>query len=122
MKRMGILELEGMEFHAHHGCLEMERVCGNEFTVDFRAELDMSAACESDRLEDAVNYASIYDIVAKEMAVPSDLLEHVAARIVKAIEKEFPQIPSFSVRVSKKRPPVNGVAGWSRITLSNKEG
>lgn len=114
---IGTLELEGMEFRAHHGCLERERIVGNDFVVDFRGEIDMSAAAESDNLEDAVNYALIYDAVAEEMTKPSDLLEHVAGRIVKVLAERFPEFVSFSVRVSKKRPPVAGIVQWSRITL-----
>ena len=120
MEKLGVIELEGMEFKAYHGCLEQEKVRGNVFTVDFRGELDLSAAAESDRLEDAVNYALIYDVVAEEMAKPSDLLEHVAGRIVKALEERFPEFISFSVRVSKRRPPVSGIVQWSRITLHKK--
>ena len=107
-KNIGILELEGMEFRAHHGCLERERIAGNDFVVDFRGEMDMSAAAESDL---------IYDVIAEEMAVPSNLLEHVAGRIIKALAARFPEFGEFSVRVSKKRPPVNGIVQWSRITL-----
>lgn len=117
MIMIGLMELEGMEFRAHHGCLERERVAGNDFIVDFRGKLDMTAAAESDHLEDAVNYALIYDEVAKEMARPSDLLENVAGRIVKTLKEKFPEFESFSVRVSKKRPPVEGVVQWSRVTL-----
>lgn len=120
MERIGVLELDGMEFRAYHGCLEREKVAGNDFVVDFRGELDMEAAAESDRLEDAVNYALIYEVVAEEMAKPSDLLENVAGRIVKALESRFPEFVSFSVRVSKKRPPVNGIVQWSRITLYHR--
>lgn len=117
MKNIGIIELEGMEFKAYHGCLEQEKVRGNSFTVDFRGEMDLSAAAESDNLNDTVNYGEIYELVAYEMSIPSELLENVAGRIVKEIEKRFPQFVSFSVRVSKKRPPVDGVAQWSRVTL-----
>jgi dihydroneopterin aldolase len=117
MEKTGIIELEGMEFKAYHGCLEQEKIRGNSFTVDFRGELDLSAAAESDNLNDTLNYADIYEIVADEMSIPSELLENVAGRIVKAIEKRFPQLIRFSVRVSKKRPPVDGVAQWSRVTL-----
>ena len=116
-KNIGTIELEGMEFKAYHGCLEREKVVGNDFVVDFRGEMDMSAAAESDDLRDAVNYAEIYEVIKEEMAKPSDLLEHVAGRIVKALEEKFPQFTSFSVRVSKKRPPVSGVVQWSRITM-----
>lgn len=116
-KNIGTIELEGMEFKAYHGCLEREKVVGNDFVVDFRGEMDMSAAAESDDLRNAVNYAEIYEVIKEEMAKPSDLLEHVAGRIVKALEEKFPQFISFSVRVSKKRPPVSGVVQWSRITM-----
>ena len=117
----GIIELEGMEFHSFHGVLDREKITGNLFVVDFRGELDMRAAAESDDLNDALNYAEIYDVIAAEMAVPSELLEHVAGRIVKAIEAKYPELESFSVRISKKRPPVDGVAQWSRVTLFHKK-
>ncbi len=117
MNNIGIIELEGMEFKAYHGCLEQEKVRGNVFTVDFRGELDLSAAAASDNLNDTLNYADIYEIVSYEMSIPSELLENVAGRIVKAIAAEYPQLVSFSVRVSKRKPPVDGVAAWSRVTL-----
>lgn len=118
----GIIELEGMEFHAYHGCLETERLNGNLFTVDFRGETDLRKASDSDALENTVNYGVIYDIVKAEMGVPSDLLEHVAGRIVRRVATEFPQLNRFSIRVSKKNPPVDGPVQWSRVTLTyNKD-
>ena len=117
MEEMGILELEGMEFRAYHGCLEHERKAGNLFTVDFKGRLPMRAASESDRLEDALDYGKIYDCIAAEMKVPSDLLEHVAGRIVSALAAAFPELQEFEVRVSKRCPPVNGPCQWSRITM-----
>lgn len=117
MNKIGKIELEGMEFKAYHGCLEQEKVRGNQFVVDFEGELDLSAAAESDNLNDTLNYADIYEIVAYEMSIPSELLENVAGRIMKSIEKSYPQLVRFSVRVSKKRPPVEGITQWSRVTL-----
>lgn len=117
MTENGILELEGMEFHAFHGCLEHERQEGNTFIVDFRARIPVSRAAGSDRLEDTTDYGRIYGIVKSEMERPSDLIEHVAARIVRSIETEFPEIAGFSVRVSKANPPVGGPVSWSRITI-----
>ena len=112
MKNIGVIELEGMEFKAYHGCLEQEKVRGNFFTVDFRGEMDLSAAAESDNLNHTVNYGEIYELVSYEMSVPSELLENVAGRIVKAIEKQFPQFISFSVRVlSPMTIPTNSSFG-----------
>lgn len=115
---IGIIELEEMRFWAFHGCLESERRNGNLFLVDFRGELDMRKAAGSDNLEDTVNYGLIYDLVKEEMSVPSDLLENVAGRIVRRIAERFPEFVRFSVRVSKRRPPVEGPVQWSRVTLT----
>lgn len=116
------MEIEGMEFKAYHGCLEHERTAGSIFVVDFRAEMDLTAASKTDNLEDTLDYGAVYDIAANEMKQPSCLLEHVAGRIADAIETAFPNLPEFSVRVSKKNPPVNGQAAWSRITIRRSSG
>ena len=115
---IGIIELEEMRFWARHGCLESERSKGNLFLVDFRGELDMRKAAGRDNLEDTVNYGLVYDLVKEEMDIPSDLLENVAGRIVRRIAERFPEFARFSVRVSKRRPPVGGPVQWSRVTLT----
>lgn len=113
-----LLELEGMEFRSNHGCGEDERKNGNRFTVDFMAEIDVDKAAKTDNLADTVDLAEIYALAAKEMAKPSNLIENVAARIVRAVEKRYPKLEHFSIRVSKHNPPVKGgSAEWSRITM-----
>ena len=107
-----------MKFFAHHGCFDEERTIGNYFIVDFAAQTDMKAASESDALEDALNYQLIYDIVKEEMAVPSHLLEHVAGRILKHFRREFPEVTSATVSISKLNPPLGGEVGASRVTMS----
>ncbi len=113
----GIIELEGMEFHAYHGCLEEERREGNTFTVDFYAETELKKAVKSDDLKDTIDYGRIYDIVAAQMTIPSNLLENVAGRILDCVRKEFKDIIYCKVRVSKKNPPVKGPCEWSRVTV-----
>ena len=107
-----------MRFFAHHGCFAEERTIGNYFIVDFAAETDMTAASASDNLDDALNYQVIYDIVKEEMAVPSNLLEHVAGRILRHFRWVFPEIASASVSISKLNPPLGGEVGASRVTMS----
>lgn len=113
----GIIELEGMEFHAYHGCFEQERAEGNLFVVDFKGCYDLKRAARTDNLEDAIDYGDIYKIVREEMAKPSNLLENVAWRIATSINAMFPEFTEFTVRVSKQNPPVGGVCKWSRITV-----
>lgn len=113
----GIIELDGMEFHAYHGCLEKERREGNTFVVDFHAETELKKAVKSDDLGKTIDYGRVYDIVAEQMAIPSNLLENVAGRILDTIRDEFKDILFLKIRVSKKNPPVNGACAWSRVTV-----
>ena len=112
-----VMELEGMEFHAFHGCLESERTNGNLFVVDFQGELDIRKASVSDALEDTADYGKIYDAIAEEMARPSNLLENLAVRIADRLHDDFPEFASLRVRVSKQNPPVSGKVQWSRIIV-----
>lgn len=114
----GIIELTGMEFMALHGCQEVERTVPNLFVVDFRGMAEMGAAVDSDELEGTVDYSRIYSIVKREMGIPSKLLEHLAGRIVKAIASELPEFETFTLSVAKRRPPVDGVVAWSKLTLN----
>ncbi len=117
---MGIIELKGMKFFAHHGCFSEERTIGNYFVVDFSIEADLDAAGESDALEDTLNYQRIYDIVKEEMAVPSNLLEHVSARILKRCRSVFPAAGRMTVSVSKLNPPLGGEVAASRVTMHSE--
>lgn len=118
ISNIGIIELEDMRFWAHHGCLEIERTEGNLFMVDFRGEIDLSKVLVTGELADTVNYGDIYDVVKDEMAIPTDLLETITGRIAKRIADNFPEFKRFSIRVSKRRPPVDGPVAWSRVTLN----
>lgn len=106
-----------MKFKAYHGVYDFEKRGGNNFVVDFKGYMDMSAPAKSDDVADAVNYGRVFEIVKVEMMTPSNLLENVAGRIVDALAAEFPQLESFEVKVSKQDPPVDGKAEWSAVTL-----
>ncbi len=112
----GTIELVGMKFHAFHGCLESERINGNTFFVDFKANVNMSAAASSDLLKDTLDYGPIYDLIAAEMAIPSKLIEHVAGRIVAAIAAAHPGL-DFEISICKHNPPVAGPCACSKVTL-----
>ena len=105
---MQYIELNGMVFHAFHGVMEQEKKVGNTFIIDLKLSFNMQKSIESDKLEDTINYATIYEIVKKEMEVPSNLLEHAAGRIIHAIKAAFSQIDNIKIRLSKRNPPIGG--------------
>jgi dihydroneopterin aldolase len=105
---MATIALEGMEFYAYHGCFKEEQVIGALFLVDLELDADTSAAEASDHLADTLNYQEAYVIVKQEMEQKSNLIEHVARRILDAVGKAFPQARRIRIRVTKTNPPVGG--------------
>ncbi len=102
------IELRGLTFFAFHGVLFEERQLGNRFVVDLVLEADISRAARTDNLADTVNYAEVYEVVKREMAVPSQLLEHVCGRVATALLDAFAPLSRVRVSVTKKNPPIEG--------------
>ena len=117
----GIMELSGLEFHAYHGCLENEKEEGNRFIVDFKAVYLVRKPAQTDDLKDAADYSVIYGLIKHEMEQPSDLLEHVAGRILEAVKARFPHaFPLMKVTVTKCDPPVGGPCEGAKVTVFSK--
>jgi dihydroneopterin aldolase len=116
---MDYIELKNMIFHAYHGALPQERKTGNTFSVNLKLFLNLNKAGHSDNLADTVNYAEIFELVKKEMAIPSNLLEHVAGKIIRTIKQNFPKIEKVEIRLAKAHPPVNGKMEEAVVSMEN---
>jgi 7,8-dihydroneopterin aldolase/epimerase/oxygenase len=115
---MGQIHLEDMEFYAFHGHFKEERIVGNKFLVDLILETDMTVPGETDNLNDAVNYQSVYKIVKREMGKKSHLLENIAKRILDAICDELPSVSKATVKIRKMNPPMGGKMRAVSVTLT----
>lgn len=98
--------LQQVRFHAYHGALPQERVTGNDYLVDLRIKYDVEEATVSDQVEDTLNYAEVYQLLAQEMAVPSALIERVAGRIGDRLVRKYPSIAAIDLKIVKKNPPM----------------
>ncbi len=114
---MDYFVLDEMLFHADHGCLDAEKRTGGEFSVSLTLGLDLSEPARTDRLDGALNYADVYAYVAREMRIHSDLMEHAAARIVRAVFDQFPQIQFVRIVFSKLHPPLPGQMKRASVIL-----
>ncbi len=114
------VELINLEFYAYHGCFSEEKIIGNHFRVSFSAETDVETPGKSDRLEDALNYQELYNMIKSQIKITSNLLESVAFRILNRAGELFPSITEAEVSISKLNPPLGGKAECSRIVMSRK--
>ena len=105
---MGLIEVNGMRFYSHHGCMEQETKIGGNYQVDVVITGDLSPSASSDNLADTVDYCGVHKIVEREMAIPSKLIEHVGQRIVDALKAELALSEAVLVKVTKFSPPIDG--------------
>ncbi|AIG31215.1 dihydroneopterin aldolase [Flavobacterium psychrophilum] len=105
---MGIIKLKNIRTFSYHGCLVEESKIGSNYKVDLEIKTDLRKSSLSDNLCDTVDYVLLNQIVVEEMAVRSQLLEHVAYRIIKRIFAESASVTRIIVAVSKLNPPIGG--------------
>ena len=98
--------LDNLRFHSYHGVLPQERTVGNDYTVSARIKYDISRAMATDRVEDTLNYAEVFGLISREMAVPGFLIESVAGRIGDSLFRRFPAIEEMELRIIKINPPM----------------
>ena len=109
--------LSDVRLYARHGVMEQERRVGAWFSVSLRVHYNIQEATETDSLESTISYADVRDVVKAEMAVPSKLLEHVAARVGRAVMERFPQVEAVEVKLLKLNPPMGADCGGAGVEL-----
>ena len=114
------IELDAMKFYAYHGILPQETRVGNYFIVNVSYAFFSAKACSTDDLNDTISYADVYNVIKTTMEHPSKLLEHLTARISKALKSAFPQISYLKIRVSKMNPPLGGEVQSASVTIQKE--
>ncbi len=100
--------VEGIKLYAYHGCLVEEGKIGANYVVDVIMETDFTEAALNDDLSKTIDYVIVYDIVKKQMAVRSKLIEQVGKRIVDELKSTLIGLQKVTVKVTKFNPPMNG--------------
>lgn len=116
-KLTGRVFVKNIRLHAFHGVMPQERITGNDYLVSVSADCPLAAAAESDSVDDTLNYAHIYNIVKEEMALHSNLVEHVAGRIGRRVLAEFPLADNVRVEVVKLNPPMGAACDGAGVEL-----
>ena len=109
--------LDDMRFYAYHGVMEQERQVGGEYSLSLTVEADLAEAARTDDVADTINYAALYALVEREMAVPSRLLEHVAASIGWRTLEEYDRVTAVTVKVTKLNPPMGADCKGASVEL-----
>lgn len=113
------VSVDRLRLYGRHGVGQQERRVGNIFEVSL--SVDCPAAmhgAEADDLSQIVSYADLVDLIRSEMAVPAQLIEHVAWRIARSVSAKFPSVTAGSVTVSKLTPPCGAEMAGASVTIT----
>lgn len=114
------IRLNKVRFYAYHGVLEQEQRVGGWYELTLTIDYPFVNAMKSDDVADTLNYASVLDVVTREMNTPSRLLEHVVGRMANALIKAFPDIVGLDICLTKENPPMGCDTKGASVVLSIK--
>ena len=109
--------INNVRVHAFHGVLPQEREVGQDFLVTLRCGVNFDAAMRHDMIEVAADYSCLYSIIREEMAVASQLLEHVAGRIAQRVLNDIPQVTTVDLWLTKENPPLGADCDGAGVEL-----
>ncbi len=109
--------IDNLRLHAFHGVMEQEQRVGADFALSICVHFSIKTAMDSDDVADTLSYAELCQVVSEQMAQPSQLLEHVAGRICRAVFDRFPQATAIDLRLTKLNPPMGADCDGAGVEL-----
>lgn len=115
------MELRNMQFFGYHGVFPEENRLGQKFIADVVLDMDLSKACQSDALQDTVDYAAIYEAIRQVMEEQTfQLIERLAEAIAESVLAFDTRIQNVDVSVTKPNPPFRVQFDGVTIRISRK--
>ncbi|MFM7814962.1 MAG: dihydroneopterin aldolase [Flavobacteriales bacterium] len=102
------IHLHEIHVRANHGCWPEEEIIGGDYVVDVSMDVDFRNAGANDDLSQTADYVQVKEIVYREMAVRSKLIETVGWRMVHAILDEITCVQSVQLKLAKWNAPMGG--------------
>ncbi len=113
------IQLSGLKFHAYHGLHSVEKELGGAFLVDVEVMFEPKSI-PIHRLNETIDYTSIFQVVKERMNVPAELLETLATEIASDLFSSFLQVEDVKVKITKVSPPIPGFEGSASVKFEMK--
>lgn len=118
MKSRHFIRLHNAVFYGYHGNHSEERHLGGKFHVDAELETDFTEAALHDKLDETVNYESIYRLIQDTLTEEKfHLIETIAKRIADTILETVPMVHAVTIRVRKPGAPIRGVVDYVEVEV-----
>jgi len=104
---MDKIMIKGLNVFAYHGVNPEEKINGQNFIVDVTMLADIERACQTDNLDDTVNYARAVKVITAAMTEQKhDLIEKAAAKVAEHLLDLSKKISVVEVTIKKPKAPI----------------
>jgi len=84
---MDKIRLNNVQIYAYHGLFQEEKQLGQKFQIDLEISTNLKKSCDSDNIDDSINYVDLYNIIKScftnhQKNLIESLAEDVAKRIL----------------------------------------
>ncbi|MGB7605325.1 MAG: dihydroneopterin aldolase [Lutisporaceae bacterium] len=115
---MNKIILKNLCFYGYHGVLEEESRLGQKFIVDAVLYVDLEEACNSDNVNDTVNYAEVYEVIKYHSTIMKyKLIETLAQSIIEEIFMKHIRVQEIEITVKKPEAPVDGIYDYFGVEI-----
>ena len=109
----------GLSLHAYHGVMQHEAKVGQTFKLDLVLEMDLVAACRSDKLADTVGYDQVVEVASRAFCAKRyRLVEAAAGAVADAILTRFATVSAVRVTVHKPHAPIAATFADVGVTIA----
>lgn len=116
---MDEIYINGLKIFAYHGVNPEETENGQEFELDITMYADLSAARQSDDLEDTINYAAARKVITAAMTErPYKLIERAAEVVATALLSGFDKLSKVDVVLKKPNAPMSAVFDYVAVKIT----
>jgi len=113
--------INGIKTYGYHGAIQEERVLGQYFITDIVLYIDLTAASETDVLNETVHYGEVYNLAEEIIkGEPVSLIERLAGKINAELFDRYDKIVEIETTITKPNPPIDGNYESVAITLHGK--
>ena len=118
---MDKIYINGIKTYGYHGAIQEERVLGQYFITDIVLYIDLTAASETDDLNETVHYNEVYNLAEEIIkGEPVSLIERLAGKINAELFDRYDKIVEIETTITKPNPPIDGNYESVAITLHGK--
>ncbi|MBR1579486.1 MAG: dihydroneopterin aldolase [Selenomonadaceae bacterium] len=112
------VRIHNMMFYGFHGYYEYEREQGQKFFFDVELKINDDDSVKSDKLNDGVDTARVYDLIKEEtenkrFQLLAALGEHIADKLL----DKFAHVDEVMVRIRKPSVPISGPIDYVEVEV-----